>query len=236
MRGSQNPLSRVSDKHASLQVELGDNTKYEVKGIGSTSFQLNSSDSLHLEKVLLVPGQKKNLISISTLEDKGMRVAFKNGKLLMCTKDSSIDSARVIGTRFGGLYKLLGQPTQALVHDSYSLSELWHCRFSHLHYRALPTLREMVSGIPDLPDEHEGVCKGCALGKNCKHSFPSSNRRSKGILDLVHSDICGPMSVPSLGGYLYFAPFIDDFSRRTWIYFLKNKDEVYSKFQEFKLK
>ena len=92
----------------------------------------------------------------------------------------------------------------------------------------------MVSGLPDLLNEHEGVCRVCALGKNSKHSFPSSNRRSKGLLDLVHSDICGSMPVPSLGGYLYLTTFIDDFSQRTWIYFLKSKDEVFSKFQEFK--
>ena len=44
----------------------------------------------------------------------------------------------------------------------------------------------LVLGIPDLPDEHEGVCKGCALGKNSKHFLPSNSGRSKGILDLVH--------------------------------------------------
>ena len=107
MTCSQNPLSRVSDKHDSLQVELGDNSKHEVKRVGSTSFQLDSSDSLHLGKLRLVPGLKKNLISISALEDRGITVAFMDGQVLMWTKDSSIDLARVIGTRFGGLYKLI---------------------------------------------------------------------------------------------------------------------------------
>jgi len=56
-----------------------------------------------------------------------------------------------------------------------------------------------------------------------------------GIFDLVHSNhVCGPISVSSLGGYLYFTTFIDDFSRNTWIYFLKSNDEVFSKFEEFK--
>ena len=84
-------------------------TNYEVKGVGSTSLQLDSGDSLQLGKVLLVPGLKKNLISISILEDKGMRIAFVDGQVLMWIKDSSIDSTRVIGTRFGGLYKLTKQ-------------------------------------------------------------------------------------------------------------------------------
>jgi hypothetical protein len=92
----------------------------------------------------------------------------------------------------------------------------------------------MVEGIPELQSTHEGVCKGCALGKNIKKPFPTSNNRSKEILDLIHSDVCGPMPVKSLGGSLYYVIFIDDYSRKTWLCLLKTKDEVFSKFQEFK--
>jgi transposase InsO family protein len=67
-----------------------------------------------------------------------------------------------------------------------------------------------------------------------KKPFPSSDSKTKGVLDLIHSDVCGPMSVTSLSGYAYYVSFIDDFSCKTWIYFLKNKDEVFSKFKEFK--
>jgi hypothetical protein len=70
--------------------------------------------------------------------------------------------------------------------------------------------------------------------EDIKKPFPSSNNRSKEILDLIHSDVCGPMPVISLGGSLYYVIFIDDYSRKTWLYLLKSKDEVFSKFQEFK--
>jgi transposase InsO family protein len=82
--------------------------------------------------------------------------------------------------------------------------------------------------------EQDGVCKGCALSKQAKATFPNSETRSKGALDLVHSDIVGPMSVESISGCSYFVTFIDGYSKRTWIYFLKAKDEVFSRFQEFK--
>jgi hypothetical protein len=88
----------------------------------------------------------------------------------------------------------------------------------------------MVEGIPEFKSTHERICKGCALGKNIKKPFPSSNNRSKEILDLIHSDVCGPMPVKSLGGSLYYVTFIDDYSRKTWLYLLKSKDEVFSKF------
>ena len=92
----------------------------------------------------------------------------------------------------------------------------------------------MVKGMTTFYFEHDNVCQGCALGKNVKKSFSSSHTRSKGILDLKHFDVCGPISSPSLSGYLYYVLFIDDLSRNSWIYFLKAKIETFSKFQEFK--
>jgi transposase InsO family protein len=67
-----------------------------------------------------------------------------------------------------------------------------------------------------------------------KKPFPSNNNRSKETLDLIHSDVYGFMPVKSLGGSLYYLIFIDDYSRKTWLYLLKTKDKVFSKFQEFK--
>ena len=82
--------------------------------------------------------------------------------------------------------------------------------------------------------KHEGVCKGCVKGKNIKKTFPSSESKEKGILEIIHYDICGPISSSSLSGYVYYVFFIDDFFKKTWIYFMKNKDEVCSKFKVFK--
>ena len=64
--------------------------------------------------------------------------------------------------------------------------------------------------------------------------FPSSEHRSKGVLDLMHSDVCGLMSVESVSGSRYFVLFIDDYSKKTWIYFLNTNDEVFGRFQEFR--
>jgi len=64
--------------------------------------------------------------------------------------------------------------------------------------------------------------------------FSSGATRVEGILQLVHSDLFGPMSIPSLGKSVYCVSFIDNFSRNTWIYFLRNKYEVFEKFKEFK--
>jgi hypothetical protein len=164
------------------------------------SRELESGNNVHLNNVLCIPGLKNNLVSISCLKDKGDRITFVDGKIFIWSKDSKIEEARVIGIREGGLYKILGQDAQALVHDELNPSELWHKRYAHLHYQALPSLKQMVVGIPELQSVHEGICRGCALRKNIKKPFPSSENRSKEILDLILSDICGPMPVKSLGG------------------------------------
>jgi transposase InsO family protein len=85
-----------------------------------------------------------------------------------------------------------------------------------------------------LQSTHEEICKGCALEKNINKLFPSSNNRSKEILDLIHLDVCGLMPVKYLGGSLYYVIFINDYSRKNWLYFMKTKDKEFNKFQEFK--
>jgi hypothetical protein len=83
-----------------------------------------------------------------------------------------------------------------------------------LNYITLPFLRKMVIGLPEFQINHDGVCKGCELGKNVKGRFTSSDSRSKVILDIIHSDVCGQMTIPSLGNFVYYVLFIDDFPGR----------------------
>jgi hypothetical protein len=87
-----------------------------------------------------------------------------------------------------------------LVHDSDILCELWHKSLEHLHYMAFPILRGIVTGLPEFNIEHQGVCRECVLSKHSKDTFPSSESRSKGILDLIHSNVSGKMLVASLHG------------------------------------
>ena len=91
---------------------------------------------MKMKDVLFVPGLKNNLLSISALYAKGMRVAFVDGQVLMWPKGKPIADAVVIGEQKGGVYKLKGQPEQDLIHNSVEPSELWHRRIAHVHYRA----------------------------------------------------------------------------------------------------
>jgi hypothetical protein len=127
------------------------------------------------------------------MEDKGFVVMFNKGQVLIQLERASPDTRVSIGVREGNLYRLKGKQVQAFVHYSDNLCELWHKRMGYLHYRALSILREIVTGLPDFSIEQYGVCRGCALGKNAMAAFPSSDSRSKGILDLIHSNMSGLM-------------------------------------------
>jgi len=78
------------------------------------------------------------------------------------------------------------------------------------------------------------LCEACIFGKNHEIPFVKDPWRAKFPLELVHIDVCGPMNISSVGCNKYFLTFIDDFSRKTWIYLLKSKDEVFHSFKIFK--
>ena len=94
----------------------------------------------------------------------------------------------------------------------------------------------MTTCLPEFNTEKSGVCRGCALVKYTKTTFPSSDIRSKGAFDFIQSDLCGLMSSSSLIGFEYYIAFIDDYSKNTWIYFIKSKNskDVLKSLQGFK--
>eukprot|EP00253_Pinus_taeda_P020612 PITA_20612 len=183
---------------------------------------------------------RKNLISVSALEDIGYEVLLRGGQVLMYPRGTPVDSARVIGVRHAKVYKFAFQPLLALSSStvsrasSFELCEIWHRRMGHMYRGALRTLRKITTGVQDFSTDHFDTYRGCAMGKFAKSPFPSSDSRATGVLDLIPSDVSGRMSHVSLSGYEYYVLFIDDHSRRTWIYFLKTKSEVFKRFQEFR--
>jgi hypothetical protein len=100
------------------------------------------------------------------------------------------------------------------------LRKIWHKQFGHLNYRSLQQLcnQHMVTSLPFVFCR-DVVCAGCVLDKHHRDNF---EKHALSPSQLVHSDMCGPISSPFFG-CKYFLTFIDDFPRRTWVYFLKLK-------------
>jgi transposase InsO family protein len=88
--------------------------------------------------------------------------------------------------------------------------------------------------LPSLKSLKLDFCKHCVYGKQSRQRFKTGRHTSEGILDYIHSDVWGPSPTISYGGSSYFVTFIDDFSRKVWIYMLKSKADVFIVFKQFR--
>lgn len=94
--------------------------------------------------------------------------------------------------------------------------------------------KQMALGMPTF-SKPNSICSGCLMAKQVRKPFPShANFRAKQILELVHGDLCGPISPTTSGGNRYFLLLVDDFSRMMWVYMIKSKDEAFTMFKRFK--
>jgi hypothetical protein len=123
MTGIREHLTDLT-KMGNVEVVLGDDREVKVVGSGTVSFRRESLPTLTLAKVLYVSSLKKNLVSVSTIEENGYEVLFRDGQVLLFPRGSSITSTKVIGTRHERLYKFLFQPVRALIHTTSSSSDL----------------------------------------------------------------------------------------------------------------
>ncbi|CAA0841620.1 Uncharacterized mitochondrial protein AtMg00300, partial [Striga hermonthica] len=110
---------------------------------------------------------------------------------------------------------------------------LWHLRLGHVN---LWNIQRLVGNgfLDSLQVEPFPVCESCLEGKMTSRPFKAKGNRSNDVLELIHSDLCGSMSIQARGGFEYFVTFIDDYSRYGYIYLMGRKSECFDKFKEFK--
>ena len=159
--------------------------------------------------------------------------------------------ATVVRNSVNGLYRLqrdtlsgcsevhnLESPVYAITsHDLSQKVALWHKRLGHFHYQGIRRMIQYgaVQGLPQMSIGNT-PCQSCMLVKQSRKSIPKLKTcETTETLQLVHLDVAGPFRVKSLGGAKYFVTFIDDFSKKTWVYFLFSKDQVLDKFKLFHL-
>ncbi|GJR57904.1 retrovirus-related pol polyprotein from transposon TNT 1-94 [Tanacetum coccineum] len=106
---------------------------------------------------------------------------------------------------------------------------LWHRRLSHLNFNYINLLlkKDIVIGLPKLKYVKDQLCSSCELSKAKRSSFKTKAvPSSKGRLNLLHMDLCGPMWVESINGKKYILVIVDNYFRYTWTFFLRTKDET----------
>ena len=240
MTGCRAWFSKYENLSLSRTVTLGDDRDLVIKGKGSIPFQFLHGDCMDVQDILHVEGLRKNLISLSKLRDQRYRITFDDvADIFTFTKDGISFSA----VRSGTLYLLQGSVQKSpeahlsLAKHGLGKADLWHQRYGHLCITNLKKLKEdnLVRDFDMGKNSKLEFCEGCVYGKQHRDKFPKDGgTRATRILELVHSDVNGPMKTPTHGGAKYFVLFIDDFTRKTFVYFLTQKSQVLEKFKEFK--
>ena len=219
------------------EVYLGDDSIILAEGEGTVRIPLyiNSErelKELKLQKVLYIPKLTKNLVSVAAMTLNGAEVYFDKERCIVLKNDKYITIGHSVN---GKLYKVNTQHEYATYSSTALSCELWHYRLGHLNQGYVDKLAKgnLASGMICNNDNKNFKCESCILGKMSRASFPESRTRSTSILEIIHSDVCGPIEVESEGGNKYFLTFTDDFSKYTVVYFIQKKSEVCLKFQEY---
>ncbi|KAI3708855.1 hypothetical protein L2E82_38363 [Cichorium intybus] len=228
MTGNQSFLRDFKPTESKQDVTFGNNMTARIKGYGNIT-----NGHFTIKKVAYVDGLKHNLISVSQLCDNNHEVLFTKQRSIIT--DAKTKAILVNSDRLGNMYPLdmdliYGKPDICLLSKaSADISWLWHRRLSHLNFGYINKLiaNDLVRGLPLLKLDNETLCAACEGGKLCKSSHKSIPESSVSEpLELLHIDLCGPAKTQSIKGKKYILVIIDDYSRFTWVFFLRLKSEA----------
>ena len=212
------------------KVHLADDETLKIVGKGDIRLKLPNQTTWKLQGVRHVPGLRRNLIFVGQLDGEGYCTTF-SGHEWKITKGALVIAR---GKKTGTLYVTSNLENIVAVADAEGKSNLWHQRLGHMSEKGMKTLLSKGK-LPDLKNVDVGLCEDCIFGKQKKVSFTKIGKTPKAErLELVHTDVWGPSPVSSLASSLYYVTFIDDSTRKLWVYFLKKKSEVFDTFRKWK--
>ncbi|GJR55746.1 retrovirus-related pol polyprotein from transposon TNT 1-94 [Tanacetum coccineum] len=226
MTGNRSKLKNFVEKFIGT-VRFGNDHFGAIMGYGDYVI----GDSV-ISRVYYVEGLGHNLFSVGQFCDSDLEVAFRKHSCFV----RDINGADLLkGSRSTNLYTISiddmmkSSPICLLSKASKSKSWLWHRRLNHLNFGTINDLarKDLVRGLPRLKFEKDHLCSACQLGKSKKFSHkPKSENTNMEVLHTLHMDLCGPMRVQSINGKKYILVIVDDYSRFTWVKFLRSKDET----------
>ncbi|GJW74552.1 retrovirus-related pol polyprotein from transposon TNT 1-94 [Tanacetum coccineum] len=195
--------------------------------------------NITIKRVYYVEGLNHNLFSVGQFCDADLEVAFRKST---CFVRDLQGNDLLTGNRGTDLYTISLQETTSstpiclMAKASPTQAWLWHRRLSHLNFDYINLLskKDVVIGLPKLKYVKDQLCSSCEVSKAKRSSFKSKTvPSSKGRLNLLHMDLCGPMRVASINGKKYILVIVDDYSRYTWTLFLRSKDETPEVLKDF---
>ena len=226
MTGEKELLERfIDDVNRTSYITFGDNTKQKVLDVSP-------------ENVMLVESLGYNLLSINNLTNIGYDCYFTKDKVMVFRSDNL--KLVFVGHTEVSLYVAdfsQENPSSSLcLMAKVDKGWLWHRRLGHVNMRNLKLLLkdDHVIGLTDVDFERDRVCSACIAGKQKGKAHPSKSIVTTfRPLELLHLDLFGPSNYDTLGGKKFGLVIVDDYSRYTWVFFLKSKDETQKCFIDF---
>jgi len=224
------------DETVTGKVRFGDDSRIDIRGKGSILFITQAGEQKLLSDIYFLPNLRSNIISLGQATEAGCDVRIREDYLTLHDMDGNlIVKANRSRNR---LYKVLMEigDAKCLKLEVQSDSARWHARLGHIGVDSMKLMirKELVHGIPKIEVERE-TCESCLRGKQMRQVFPqATSYRAAEPLELIHGDLCGPITPATAAGNRYIFVLVDDHSRYMWTILLKNKGDAFDKFKIFK--
>jgi hypothetical protein len=191
---------------------MANNSKL-IANVGNTILSPCCNDTdVSLKDVFHVPGMKKNLMSVAQLTSSGQYVLF-GPQDVKVYRDLEVHGDPVMmGQRMESVYVMSAETAYVDKARRNETADLWHMRLSHVSYFKQEEMmkKSMSKGLPNLDVRTDTTCEGCQYGKAHRLPYEESKFKAKEPLELIHSDVFGPVKQPSIGENRYMVTFIDD--------------------------
>lgn len=211
---------------------IANKEKLSVETMGDVKINLlideGQSECL-IKNVYYVPNLCTSLLSVNQLNKQGYTVVFERNGCRVINKNKIVAKAELVDN----MYRLCTSKSEKVFLSNEEKKEesayTWHRRLGHIGFGNMKFLKESCEDmiIPKCK------CITCIKGKQTRDPFTGKGKRAEEPLELIHTDVVGPMPVVSLGGQKYFVTFIDDFSKKLYTYAMKQKSEVLELFVMF---
>lgn len=214
-----------------------DNNYLIALGVGNIevySFVGNENVKCTIRNVLYVPDLRKNLLSVKRLEMHNIKVIFENACVKLVDKNVGLIGLGKRNNLYEITFQFLSAECLNVVQENNDFMK-WHRRYGHIGFGGLEKLikSNVVNGLDrNIQFPKLNFCEPCINGKMTRIPF-GTRTKSNRILEIIHSDICGPITPETHDGHKYFITFIDDFSNFVIVYLLKHKNEAFEAFCEY---
>lgn len=214
-----------------LTVTFGNGAQAKPAGVGDVYLELARGTTVVITDVLYMPNAAESLFSVSYAANKGFHFSFGASGCEIFKGSTSIAHVPTKSDIYYLEGRCLPNARAAYAARTNESPELWHRRFGHLGFDNLTKMENLVTGMATTSTEFKAAgtnapCEACTLGKQHRLPFIASTSATHAPLELLHTDLCGPMPVPSTGGNTYFLTILDDFTNFSFVYPLSSKSDA----------